>query len=311
MAATLTKTLKGSNFDCVFTEVPHGETLGLRNPEALRLFHLDVVNYAFNTAALHRFLSRNIGQYVFSRAKLEKYRVDDNLESVAYDALSLMRKNGSPDEKGSGNELGEFLLYAFLEEKLSAPKIMSKVELNITGKQYDSKCDSIHLLPFEDAGGIPYYQMVFGTSSVIGDLKDAIDCAFERIVQIELGSGNEIHMIESTVLNHTFNEETSKTLLDILVPSKENHTTYDSAYGVFLGYTLGLNPARYSSIQFRRAVVQKMAIDIKNHAAYIAQKIKDLSLDGHSFYFYILPLNDAETDKKDIMEKLLLVGGDT
>ena len=52
-----------------------------------------------------------------------------------------------------------------------------------------------------------------------------------------------------------------------------------------------------------------MTLDIKNHAAYIAQKIKDFSLDGHSFYFYILPLNDAEADKKDIMEKLLLIGG--
>lgn len=309
MAATLTKTLKGGNFDGIFTEVPHAETLGLRNPEALRLFHLDVVNYAFNTAGLHKFLSRNIGQYVFSRAKLEKYRVDDDIESVAYDALSLMHQNGSPDEKGTGNELGEILLYAFLEEKLGAPKIMSKVELNTTVKQYSSKCDSIHLLPFEDSCGFPYYQMVFGTSSIIGDLKDAIDCAFDRIVQIESGSGNEIQMIESTALDHIFNEETSKALLDILVPSKENNATYDSAYGVFLGYTLGLNPARYSSVQFRQAVVQKMTLDIKNHAAYIAQKIKDLSLDGHSFYFYILPLNDAEADKKDIMEKLLLIGG--
>ena len=311
MAATLTKTLKGGNFDSIFTEVPHVETLGLRNPEALRLFHLDVLNYDFNTADLHKFLSRNIGQYVFSRAKLEKYRVDDDLVSVAYDALSLMHQNGSPDEKDTGNELGEILLYAFLEEKLGAPKIMSKVELNTTGKQYNSKCDSIHLLSFGNTYGFPYYQMVFGTSSIIGDLKDAIDCAFDRIVQIESQSENEIHLIESTALDRTFNEETSRTLLDILIPSKERKTSYDSAYGIFLGYTLGLNPARYSSVQFRQAVVQKMVLDIENHAKYIAQKIKDLRLDSHSFYFYILPLNDAETDKKGIMEKLLLVGGGT
>lgn len=311
MSGTLFKTLKGGKFDEVFTEVRHSETLGLRNPEQLRLFHLDVLNSAFSTEDLHKFLSRNIGQYVFSRAKIENYRVDDDLQSVGYDAVKIMRKNGDPDQKGTGNELGEILLYAFLEEVLNAPKIMSKVELNTTGKQYNSQCDGVHLLSFGEQFGFPYHQVVFGTSSVVGDLKDAIDCAFENIVQIEKQSTTEIQMVECTALDRAFDEDTSKKLLEVLLPSKDSKATYDSAYGVFLGYTLGVNPARFSGIQFRQAVTQKMEIDIKNHAAYIAQKINALGLDHHSFYFYILPLNDAEKDKRDIMEKLLLVGGES
>ena len=49
-----------------------------------------------------------------------------------------------------------------------------------------------------------------------------------------------------------------------------------------------------------------MESDIKNHASYIADKIKTLGLDSHSFYFYIVPFNDAEADKKQIMENLMM-----
>lgn len=49
-----------------------------------------------------------------------------------------------------------------------------------------------------------------------------------------------------------------------------------------------------------------MDTDIKNHAAYIADKIKKLGLDTHSFYFYIAPFNDARIDEQQVMENLLM-----
>lgn len=49
-----------------------------------------------------------------------------------------------------------------------------------------------------------------------------------------------------------------------------------------------------------------MDTDIKNHAAYIADKINALGLDTHSFYFYIVPFNDAKLDKQQVMENLLM-----
>ena len=36
----LKKTIKEGVFDSVFTEVDHGESLGLKNPHQLRMFHL-------------------------------------------------------------------------------------------------------------------------------------------------------------------------------------------------------------------------------------------------------------------------------
>lgn len=76
------KTISGGKFDEVFTEVTHAETLGLQNPEQLRLFHLNVNNNAFSSDKLEVFLRKNIGQYVFSRAQIENYHIEDDVYSV-------------------------------------------------------------------------------------------------------------------------------------------------------------------------------------------------------------------------------------
>lgn len=75
MSDSFDKTLRGKHFDEVFTEVTHTETLGLKNPEQLRLFHLNVNNNAFLSDKLEQFLRRNIGLYVFSRAQIEEYNI--------------------------------------------------------------------------------------------------------------------------------------------------------------------------------------------------------------------------------------------
>ena len=76
-------------------------------------------------------------------------------------------------------------------------------------------------------------------------------------------------------------------------------------YGIFLGYTIGLDPNQYSVAEFPGIVEEKMQEDIRRNIDYILQKIRDNNLNLHSFYFYVLPFNDGETDKKDIMEAVL------
>lgn len=309
MSDSFDKTLRGKHFDEVFTEVTHTETLGLKNPEQLRLFHLNVNNSAFSSDKLEQFLKRNIGLYVFSRAQIEEYNIEGDAYSVGMDALDIMKRNGNPGQKGTGNDLGEILLYVFLEQVLGAPKIMSKVELQTGAKQYGSKCDGIHLLSLEQEFGMPYYHMVFGTSSIVGDMKKAVDSAFDAIVEIDNQGTQERILAENTTFSKSFERGTVQRIKDLLIPSKGSAVPYDTAYGVFLAYNLGLKAANYSTIDFRRALEQKMDLDIKNHASYIASKINSLGLSNHSFYFYILPLNDADTEKTQIMDRVMSGGG--
>lgn len=308
MGDVISRTLPEAGMDKIFTEVKHHESLGLKNPEQLRLFKLQVSNSAFVYEGLEEFLIDIVGEYVFSRAQIEKMSQPGvgNPRSIGAKALRVMKKNGTANQKGTGNELGEILLYVFLEDKLNAPKIFSKVELNNGATPFGNECDSVHLLELGDVSGISYYQTVFGTSDIEGDIRDAIDKAFDAVVRIERENGKGIQLVENRALDESFDEDIVNKLKDIIIPIPGGKVANDRAYGIFLGYSLGLDPHARSSIDFLKILDSKMETDIKNHAAYIASKINSLGLDTHSFYFYIVPFNDAIIDKKQVMEELLL-----
>ena len=78
------------------------------------------------------------------------------------------------------------------------------------------------------------------------------------------------------------------------------------AFGIFIGYTLGITAD--NNDEFRTESVKKMKADIQTVIPYIRKKIYELNLGMHSYYFYFLPFNDAENDKKEIMNELLLGG---
>ena len=119
----LRKSLNDIGFDGVFTEVEHAESLGLKNPHQLRMFHLKVETSAFSLDDLHRFLRRNIGRYVYSRAKIEQFHVEGDTESIGLQAANLLRRVCNADDVWIGEELGNVMLYVFLEQILGAPKL--------------------------------------------------------------------------------------------------------------------------------------------------------------------------------------------
>ena len=309
MSDLIGKTVSGTGMDKIFKEVQHQESLGLNNPEQLRLFHLNVSNNRFIFTSLEDYLTDIVSEYVFSRVqvlKLTDPKLGNNPRSIGLKALRIMKKNGAADQKGTGNELGEILLYAFLEEKLGAYKIFSKVELNSATTPFGKESDSVHLLSLGNIAGMTCYQTVFGTSNIKGRIKEAIDKAFEAIVRIENETGEGIQIVNSPTLEESFEPEMLQQVIGAIVPEPGSDVVSNNAYGVFLGYSLGLDPSTRGNIEFLRALDKKVECDIKNHASYIANKIKTLGLDSHSFYFYIVPFNDAEVDKKQIMENLMM-----
>ena len=145
MSFDLSTTINDRDFDQIFAEVGHGETLNVRANSELRLFYLKgVSDYHFPLDNLRKFLSKNIGAYVFSRSRIHRFELEGDIQSVGLEAMDTMRKNGAADARETGNELGEIMVWAFLESVLKAPKIYSKVELsNVNGRK--SASDSIHI----------------------------------------------------------------------------------------------------------------------------------------------------------------------
>lgn len=300
----LTKTLKGKTFDDYFTEVDHIEDINESRPGSMRLFYLNIRSGKIKIADLEKFTMLNIGRYVFSRAQQEQYEKAGNLDVVMQQALRIMRKHRTPNLKDSGDELGEIMIYAFLEEKLKAYKLLSKIELRSDAAQYLSEADGIHFL-CADGSSSSYNQMVFGASHIKGDIKDAIDQAFESIVKIDAHEDSEIYMIEHAALDRFFEESDLSILKKYIVPDESKKANYETSYGVFLGYDLGILPSGRSDDELREIIKEKLELDAQEHAAYIAQKIKECGLENHAFYFYLLPLNDAESEKKTIMQHVL------
>lgn len=295
-------TLDGSDFDTVFREVEHPESLPISNSSALKLYYLDISDSAFDYAAIGEYLLDCASMYVYNRTQIKDFEDRHKIRTMGVKALRQMQANGRPDERGTGNELGEMLLFTFMEGALHAPKLLSKVEIVTTARQFNSKSDSVHLLK-RKINGATSYQLVFGTSCINGDLKSGIDNAFSALTEIKSGRASERSMVDSTLLNRTFDSETTARLRQILIPSRDRTQAPDMAFGVFIGYSLGIECDDNDA--FREEAVQKMKLDIKEIAPYIAQKISDLRLGMHSYYFYFLPLNDAEEDKRQIMSNLL------
>ena len=305
MGQALSKTLKDKDMDSIFAEVPCTEDLGLRKPGQLRLFHLLVRDDSFYLEDLERWLYRNLSRYVFSRAMLEQLRRDDDLDAAIDRAIQTMRENGKPDEKGVGNELGEMLIYAFLEGKLSAPKLMSRVELCTDLAQYKSVCEGIHLFTGADETGAPFNQMVFGASNIVGEISDAIDSAFDAILRIKGRASKEIQMVEKTAFDRSFDDSEIAFLQDVIVPKPNAQSNYHTAYGIFLGYSIGALAREHPDVSYEELITRKMVADARRHAKYIADKIKKNGLDAHSFYIYIVPFMDAETNKTEIMDHVM------
>ena len=99
----------------------------------------------------------------------------------------------------------------------------------------------------------------------------------------------------------------NQALESMIIPKKGTvSTTIEKAYGVFLGYSINVeNAESLSNEDYLKNANEKMIDDIKSIIPYIEEKINNLGLVNHSFYIYILPLNDALKDKEAIIKEAL------
>jgi len=297
----LTNSSNANSFNNIFSEVTPSKTLQLKNKNCLRLFHLDILNNEFSYIGLHDLLQRNIGRYVFSRATIDKFRTTDSADAIGLKAIEQLRSASNPKDKGAGGELGEILLYLFLEIKLGAPKLLSKVELKTASNQYVYGSDGVHLLSLGDKD----FQLVLGESKIKGKLEGAVDAAFDSIKTASEQSDNELRLVENNIFLESFDESTTEFIKSLIIPSKRDASvSIDKAFGIFLGYTLGVDATRYSNQEFRDAVNNKLKSDLDGIATYIEGKINNSGLVGYSFYFFVLPFNDAAKDRASIIRKL-------
>lgn len=304
--AAIPLTSKGK-FDKVFTPIS-SERLSISASHALQIFCLKFDDFDFDYQGLWKHLRNNIGYYVYSRAQIKQYMDDDEISALAYDAIAHIKEMIASGKIPSGNELGELLLYIFLEQVLNAPKLMSKVEFANHGGIFTSESAGIHLLTADAA--VPFNQVVLGTSMINGDLQTVIDLAFADAQKLKNRKKDERRFVESNIFAASFPEKIYDQLESIILPDETSGKKPATAFGMFLGYTLNGVSADGKSIDvYQNDVLDKLKADILNQVSFIESKITQYGLDGYSLYIYLLPFANADEDKKNIIDKLLQFGG--
>ncbi len=294
-APILTSTVRKKNFDKAFELVSEAK-LGVQNDNDIRIYRLRSEDYEFSDTRLKKFLTDNIGRYVFSRAQIEQFRQDEeDRENIGIEAAQYLR------EHLQGNEFGAMMIYSFLETVLDAPKLFSKVELTPDL----GISDGIHL---NRISGSFDYQLVYGASDIQGDLKGAVDTAIKRVKRIKDAKPSPYQIVNSASFSQSVPVgETASAIRSILFPSKKGTEPPPTAFGIFLGYSLKMDDSDYSLPlrAFKEKMAQKLDAEIKACVPYITSELNQLKLHLHSYYIYILPLNNADRDKHSIIQKLI------
>jgi len=292
-------TLNTTNFDNVFRQIHFTGDLSSQKPNNIKFFHLDIINKDFEYKDLEDFLINNIGNYLYSKADQNK-SIKDKAEALfGVKAVRQMARNGDIN----GDELGDLLLYAFLEKVLGAPKLMSGYQLS--NASTCSKSNAIHILSINDFNGAPYHQLVFGTSSILNDLDLSIKNSFKTINDIKNNRDEEIGLVESLSFNQLFEPNDAEALKDIIVPSKGSKSRPQMAFGIFIGCDIDIDKQNYSNPDdYKNALEAKLEQTVKNKVPLLEEQIKLYGLENYSLYFYLLPFNRAEQDKSLIMDAI-------
>lgn len=304
MAETLQKAMTSGRFDTVFTEVEHQEFINQSSHSQIRLFYLSSIeDRAFDTTGLVKLLRRNLGHYFFSRGEISQFEKDDDVPSIGLEAASGLRN------LDYSRVFEEIMICYLLEDRLNAPKLLSKPEIMSVSGKHEGISDCIHILPLDETDTAIKFQMIFGSGKVQGFIEEALDDVFRKIVAINNSKRDEKALVESTIFTKRFDQQTEEYLTQLLTPTKggncHKRTVGDNAYGVFIGYSLGLATEDRSSDQFLSAIDIKMEQDIRHFSPLIRKKIEDAGLNQTPFYFFFIPLNDAEIEKNSIVEAIL------
>lgn len=271
----------------------------------LNIFMININANEFDYKLLEENLRDPIISYAISRKVKGKYK--DQAGTLVHKAKEKFIEYFQND-----GELGELLLYCFLETHLKAAKILSKLELKTTNKKYVNGSDGVHYLKLPNGN----YQLVFGESKMYTDLYDALGEAFKSIKEFkdEMNSKGERKSgiryekgLISDNLNKEFDEEDEKFLMDLVYPKGSNEFDVDDAFGVFIGYQINVTTEerKLSPDAFRELIKNKIINEIDKIEKSIETRIKNKQLEGHNFYIYIVPFTEIENTRKEILKEVI------
>jgi len=283
----------------------HLGTINISSNNKLEVFSFIINANNFDYANAVEQLLESVAEFALSR-KINKEYKDKPLQ------LSKKAREKFRNYTENNGELGEFLLYCFLEGHLGAPKILSKLELKTAKNMYVNGADGLHYLKLDDGN----YHLIFGESKVEKKLTKGLRDAFQSISDFKRGINKKDNsksgiMFEKGLLNSNidreFEDEDEKLFLkSIIYPSSKSNFYVDDAFGIFVGFEFECsNFQTLSNVDFRNAVKKKILEETTKQINNINRYVNKYGLVGHTFYIYVLPFANIKIDRKMILKELL------
>lgn len=286
----------------------HKGTYFLDNYEknVLELFILKTSANEFDYAYLQKSLLENVANFSLSRKIKEKY-------SGKPMELSQKARSKFIEYMSNKGELGELILYSFLESHLGAPKILSKLELKTSTSHYVNGADGVHYLKLSDGN----FQLIFGESKTVADITSALTEAFKSIHEFKNGinakgkekSGlnYEKALISDHIEKETFTKEEELFITSIVYPKKDDTHNVDTAFGVFIGFEIEIRDEdlMLPNDKFREKISSEIEQIVKLKFDHILKKLKEYKLLGPKFYLYILPFSNLDQSREEVTKKLI------
>lgn len=271
----------------------------------ISVFLLKINANEFDYDLLVNNLLEPIADYSISRKVKEQYlNKPMKLSKKARERfVNYARNNG---------ELGELLLYCFLEAHLKAPKILTKLELKTSTSHYVNGADGIHFLKLQNGN----YQLIFGESKTIEDLTAAISDAFKSIYEFKneinekgndkSGINYEKGLISDNLNKETFSDDEKEFLERLIYPKKDSNFEVDDAFGIFVGFQIQITTEdkKMPNDMFRNKIKEQVEFEVNKRLKHINKKIDEYKLYGHNFYIYVLPFTEMSEKRKKVMEEL-------
>lgn len=279
------------------------EEIDIVNKNYLRMFMLDTENKLFNYDELYDYILPNVTQYVFSRKKLAEIEKDPlKQKTIILEALNHLRSVENDADKGAGGELGEILLYLFLEQDLKAPKLFSKVELKTSPKDYVKGSDGIHFKFRTNSDGVKILQIVIGEAKIKNDLKEGIDEAFKSIEKYLSENIQDRNLLDTHLMDQLVDKDEAALIKEYItsIPRKKKETVF----GIFVGYSIEYDGASDTNDEYDKKVIEANIQQVVNQKNHIIDTIKKYHISNYEFNFYFLPFHDAARDRRVIMDSL-------
>ena len=281
-------------------------SLDKHKKDRLYLYALKINANEFNYCNLESSLVDPVIDYALSREIKKQYQGKSGTLS------KKVREKFKESSKNDG-ELGELLLYCFLESHLNAPKILSKLELKTSTSLYVNGADGVHFLKLCDGN----YQLIFGESKMYKDIGNAFDKALQSIYEFKNeinGKGDsksgikyEKSLISDNLTKESFNDDEKKFLWSLIYPSENNSFYVDDAFGIFVGFEIEVSEEEkgMKSLDFRNMIHARIKDAVDVCLTKIKTKIDACGLQGHEFYIYVVPFTEIDKKRKEILEEVI------